>query len=109
MVFSAILSTTPVHRNISSAVPARGSKGKMRRTTLTIIISTVLAVFASLVVPPRAGDLYFDLEVAAKFPTSIKIYFDTGLGFNQQQSSSRKLPGRSEPWMLRFKLPGEIV
>lgn len=81
----------------------------MSRTVQGVIISLITAVIVSYFIPPRMGDLYLDLHVASRAQTTIQVFFDTGNGFNQTQSSSRGLPGREEPWLLRFKLPDQAV
>lgn len=81
----------------------------MRNTFLAFLIASILAIIASMYISPKSFDLYFDLEVAASHPTTIETYYDTGSGFIRQQSSRKKIPGRSEPYFLRFKLPNKIV
>lgn len=81
----------------------------MSRTVQGVIIALITAIIAAYFIPPRPGALYVDLDVASQAPTTIQVFFDTGNGFNPQQSSSSSLPGRDEPWLLRFRLPNQAV
>ena len=81
----------------------------MSRTVQGGILALIIAIIASYLIPPRPAPLYVDLDIASQAPTTIQVFFDTGNDFNPQQSSSNSLPGRDEPWVLRFKLPNQAV